>query len=105
VKYQQRDYAGALAAYEKAVEVFEYQSTDPKNFFPQKQLATVYNYIGQVHTDWAKAANVEGRGLHLQQAKENYQRALNILRQMEAQNALTEYERKFLEEVSAAAKQ
>lgn len=105
VKYQEHDFAGALAAYEKAIEVFNYQSTDPKNFFPQKQLATVYNYVGQVYSDWAKASAAEEHPRRLQQAKENYQRALNILRQLEAQNALTEYDRKFLEEVSAAAKQ
>jgi non-specific serine/threonine protein kinase/serine/threonine-protein kinase len=98
-KYQQKDYAGALAAYERAVAVLEYQASDPKNLFPLRRLSTTHAYIADVHSDLAKTAGQEGRREHKQKAKENYQRALDLLLQLQAQNALAEYDRKLLEEM------
>ncbi|MDQ4120797.1 MAG: serine/threonine-protein kinase [Acidobacteriota bacterium] len=104
-KYQQRDFDGALAAYEKSVKVFEYQAKDPKNLFPQKQLAKVFDYIADAHTEAAKTTFGEERQEHLQKAGESYQRTLNILLLLESKNALAEYDRKFLEETQAAVRE
>jgi non-specific serine/threonine protein kinase/serine/threonine-protein kinase len=103
-KYQQHDYTGALAAYERAVAVFEYQAGDPKNLFPLRRLATVHAYIADVHRDLAKAVAGEESRKHQQTAKENYQRALDLLLQLQAQNALAEYDRKVLEEMRVAVR-
>lgn len=102
-KYQQRDFAGALAAYEKAAEVFEFQSADPNNLFPQRKLAAVFGYTADIYRDSAKAADSEPeRRKNLQKAKETYRRALDIFLKLESQNALAEHDRKYLEEMQAA---
>ncbi|HEX8251079.1 MAG TPA: protein kinase [Pyrinomonadaceae bacterium] len=102
-KYQRRDFAGALAAYEKAAEVFEFQSADPNNLFPQRKLAAVFGYTADIYRDLATGAGSEPeRRKNLQKAKENYRRALDIFLKLEAQNALAEYDRKYLEEMQAA---
>jgi non-specific serine/threonine protein kinase/serine/threonine-protein kinase len=103
-QYQQHDYTRALTTYEQAVAVFEYQASDPKNLFPLRRLATVHAYIADAHRDLAKAARGEENRKHQQIAKENYQRALDLLLQLQAQNALAEYDRKVLEEMRAAVR-
>jgi eukaryotic-like serine/threonine-protein kinase len=103
-KYQQRDFPGALAAYQKAIEVFEFQGGDPKNLFPQRKLSNVFAYIGDVYRELAKAAGKEQSRQYLQAAKENYQRALDILLKLQSQNALAEYDHKVLEELQATLK-
>jgi eukaryotic-like serine/threonine-protein kinase len=103
-KYQQRDYAVALATYDRAIPVLEYQARDPKNLFPLRRLSTVHAYIGDIHRDLAKtSAGEEGRA-HGMKARENYQRALDLLLQLQAQNALQEYDRKVLEEMQEAVR-
>ncbi|HEX8367993.1 MAG TPA: serine/threonine-protein kinase [Pyrinomonadaceae bacterium] len=101
-KYQQRDFAGALAAYAKAVEVFELQSADPKNLFPQRKLATVFGYTADAYRDLAKTGDRPERQKNQQKARENYRRALDIFLKLESQNALAEYDRRYLEEMQAA---
>jgi hypothetical protein len=101
-KYQQRDFPGALAAYEKAVEVFEFQSGDPKNLFPQRKLASVFCYTADVYRDLAKNAGGAEHQKNSQKAKENYRRAEDIFLKLESQNALTEADRKYLDETRAA---
>jgi len=101
-KYEQRDFAGALAAYGRAIEVFEFQAADPKNLFPQRKLAGVFGYVADVHGSLAKAAAGEERRKHLQKAQENYQRALDIFLKLQSQNALAEYDRKYLKEMQDA---
>ena len=103
-KYQQHDYAGALATYERAVAVFKYQASDQENLFPLRRLATVHAYIADVHRDLAKVVAGEESRKHQQTAKENYQRALDLLLQLQAQNALAEYDRKVLEEMRVAVR-
>jgi len=102
-KYEQRDFTRALAWYEKAAEVFETAArADAKNTFSRRKLAGVYTYIGDAHRDWARRG--QNHHTHRQAAKENYQRALDIFLQLQAQNALAEFDRKYLEEVQAAVR-
>ena len=98
-KYQQCDYAGALATYEKAVAVLEFQARDPKNLFPLRRLSTVYAYAGDVHREMAKAAAGEESRRHKQNARDSYQRALDLLLKLQSQDALLEHDRKVLEEL------
>ncbi|MGI8657075.1 MAG: protein kinase domain-containing protein [Pyrinomonadaceae bacterium] len=102
--YQQRNYADALANYEKAVSVLEnFARNDSANMFPRRKLAAVYRYIGDTHRDLlAQTANEQNRQTHRDAAKENYVRALNIFLQMQSQNSLTEYDRKYLQAAQAA---
>ena len=103
-KHGQRNFSDALAAYEKAAEVYELQSADSKNIFPRRHLANVHKYIAETHGELEKISVGEEAQKHRQAAKENYRRALDILLQLDAQNALAEYDRKFLEEMKTVVK-
>lgn len=102
-KHQQRRFTDALASYEKAVASFENEMRrDPKNNSPVRRLAAVHTYIGDTHRDSATTASGHQRQSHLRAAKENYQRALDIFLQLQAQDSLAEKDHKYLEEVRAA---
>jgi eukaryotic-like serine/threonine-protein kinase len=102
-KRQQRAFDDALAIYARAEAIFDgLKRIDPRNNNPVRKLATIYECIGTVHREIAKSVTGELRRSHLQAAKENYQRALDILLQLQARKALAEYDLKYLEEVRAA---
>jgi serine/threonine protein kinase len=102
-KQQQRAFDDALAIYARAEAIFDgLKRSDPRNNFPVRKLATIYECIGTVHREMAKSLAAETRQSHFQAAKENYQRALDILLQLQAKNALAQYDLKYLEEVRAA---
>ncbi|MGB8510503.1 MAG: serine/threonine-protein kinase [Pyrinomonadaceae bacterium] len=102
-EYERRNFTGALASYEKAVALFEVDvRADPKNFFPLRKLASIHTYIGDAHRDYARTLGGQLRQTHLQAAKENHRRALDIFLQLESQNALAEEDRKYLDELRDA---
>jgi tetratricopeptide (TPR) repeat protein len=102
-KHNQKNFSDALASYEKAVALFaDDAKADPKNFFPVRKLATVHSYMGESHEESVKRLEGPEREMHLRAAKENYRRALDILSQLNSQNALTEKDREFFEKVQAA---
>ena len=102
-KYGRRDYAGALASYAKAAALFEDDArADPKNFFPVRKLAGVHTYIGDTHRDYARTLTGQMRRTHLRAAEENHRLALDIFLRLEAQNALEENARRYVEELRAA---
>jgi tetratricopeptide (TPR) repeat protein len=105
-EYERREFDGALASYAKAAALFEDDiRADPKNLFPLRKLGAVHAYIGDAHRDYARTLAGQNRQTHLRAAKENHARAVEIFRQLEAQNALPETDRKFVEEVRAALRQ
>ncbi|HVF55617.1 MAG TPA: serine/threonine-protein kinase [Pyrinomonadaceae bacterium] len=100
--YERRNFAGAIESYGKASALFEDDvRADPKNIFPLRKLASVRTYIGDSHRDLARALSGQNRQTHLQAAKENHRRALDIFLQLQSLNALTEEDRKYLEEARA----
>jgi tetratricopeptide (TPR) repeat protein len=105
-QFERRDFTGALASYAKAAALYEDDvRADPKNIFPVRKLASVHTYIGDAHRDYAKTLGGQLRQTHLQSARENHQRALDIFMQLEAQNALAENDRKYVEELRTALAQ
>ena len=102
-RQQQRAFDAALAAYARAIATFEgIARADPGNNLPVRKLATVYQYIGDIHRDAAGTANGATRQEHVQAAKENYTRALDILVRLQEKKALAEYDLKYLDDVRAA---
>jgi non-specific serine/threonine protein kinase/serine/threonine-protein kinase len=99
-EYERRDFVGALASYEKAVALYEVDvRADAKNFFPLRKLASIHTYIGDAHRDYARTLGGHLRQTHLRAAKENHAHALEIFLQLESQNALSEEDRKYIEEL------
>ena len=102
-RHQQRAFDAALAAYAQAIATFEdIARADPGNNLPVRKLATVYQYIGDIHRDVAETVNGATRQEHVQAAKENYTRALDILVRLQEKNALAEYDLKYLDDLRAA---
>lgn len=102
-KYNKKDLAGALDAYEKSRAAIEKRiEHDASDTTAMRNLAFVYSAIGLVHSDYLKNSAGQIRQTHLEAAKANYRRALDTLLKTESLNALTEFDRKNLEEVRTA---
>jgi tetratricopeptide (TPR) repeat protein len=102
-RHQQRAFDAALATYAKATATFEdIARADAGNNLSIRTLATVYQYIGDVHRDVAETVNGETRRAQVQAAKENYTRALDILVRLQGKKALPEYDLKYLGDLRAA---
>lgn len=66
-----------------------------------RNLALIWDYRGEVHLEWAKAAAGEERRRPEEAARASYARALVILEQIEAQKMLIETDREWLEKLRA----
>jgi hypothetical protein len=101
-RFRQRDLPGALAAYQKGAASFEKQlADDAANTVVLRDLAIAWRSIGWVHNDYVKTTAGQTRQAHIEAAKENYRRALAGLLKTESQKALSETDRKNLDEVRA----
>jgi non-specific serine/threonine protein kinase/serine/threonine-protein kinase len=104
-KYKARDLQGSLIEFEKSVAVRQkILEADEKNTLVLREDAVARQSIGNIHRDLARTATGQERGAHLRLAKENYQRALDSLLELESLNALPEFDRKFLDEMKAAVR-
>ena len=102
-RQQQRAFDDALAIYARAIATFEdIARADAGNNLAVRKLATVYQYIGDVHRQVAETVSGETRRAHVQSAKENYKRALDIFVRLQKRKALPEYDLKYLEDLRAA---
>jgi eukaryotic-like serine/threonine-protein kinase len=102
-KHNKGKFPDALASYEKAVALFaDDAQADPKNLFPLRKLVAVHSYIAETHEEAAKTAPAPERDNHLQAAKQNYRRALDLFENLKAQGASMEKDREFFEKVQAA---
>lgn len=105
-QFERRNFTAALESYAKAAALYEDDvRADPKNLFPLRKLASVHTYMGDAHRSYAKSLNGQARQMHLQAAKENHTRALEIFLQLEAQKSLAEDDRKYVEELRAVLAQ
>jgi non-specific serine/threonine protein kinase/serine/threonine-protein kinase len=103
VRYRQGDMTAALEAYQKAATLFEKQlAEDAANTAVLRDLAIAWRNIGWVHNDHIKTTAGQTRQAHLEAAKENYGRARGALLRAESLKALSETDRKNLEQVQAA---
>lgn len=96
VKQEQNDLPGSLKAFQKSADYFAraFQS-DEKNTLDRRNLAQSLKSIGNVYMKLADK----------KKAKENFQRALEILNQLQAQNALGNFDKRLLDEVQTALRQ
>jgi tetratricopeptide (TPR) repeat protein len=105
-KYQQQNFPGALENYAKAVTLFEdIARADPGNNLPFEKLADAYRYMGDAHRDFAKILAEPEKEAHAKEATANYRRAFQAFSRLEAQHALTEYDRKEMEQLRATIAQ
>lgn len=104
-KYKKRDLTDALVEFEKAAAIYQQINVvDESNIPVLRDTALAYKNIGYIQDDFARTTTEAKRQQHLQMAKENYRRALDILLKLQSQNALAEFDRKFLEEMQTAVK-
>lgn len=102
-KYRQHDLQGSLEAFEKSIASFErIVQADPQNTVSVRDIAQSCKNIGHIHRDLARTITGEQRQMHLREAKQNYQRALDILLKLKSQNAFAEVDKQFLEDMQSA---
>jgi hypothetical protein len=97
-KYKQEKFYDALADFQQAANIhLEILQNLPNDTRTKRNLALTYESIAETQEKIAEKESVEkslaARGL----AKHYYQKTLDILLQLEANNTLGEYDRKFLE--------
>ena len=91
-KFKQEKFADALADFEQAVKIHQdILQTNAGDVRVSRNLALTYESIAETHEKIG--------GEKSPSARENYQKCLDILVQLEAQNALSEFDRKFLERI------
>ena len=94
---------GALDVYAKSRDAPEKRiENDAADTTAMRNSAFVYAAIGSVHADYVKISAGQARQTHPAEAKENYRRALDVLLKTERLKALSEFDRKNLEEVRTA---
>ena len=97
-RLKQRDFTGALAAFEKSTELYEKQlANDAANTTALRDSAIAYRHAGLVHKELAKTDNRQTRQIHIAAEKENYQRALDAVLKAQALKALPESSRVLIE--------
>ena len=88
-KENQRDWQGSLKAFHKSAEYYEAAShPDEKNTSDRRNLANSFRSIGLIYLKIGEK----------EKAKENLQKALEIVNRLKAQNALGNYDKKIFDE-------
>ena len=91
-KQKQGDLQGSLKAFQKSADYYQMAfQTDEKNTLDRRNLAQSLKSVGNVYMQLS-----ENR-----KAKENFQKALEILNQLKAQNALGDWDKKLFDEVQS----
>jgi eukaryotic-like serine/threonine-protein kinase len=104
-RHEQHDFQAALNDLEKATEVLsELVKSDAADNASLRDLASAHGSLAKTHEDFAAEEIAESRPLHRRMAREHFQRALDLLRQLETRNALSKVDRKSLEEMQIAAR-
>jgi non-specific serine/threonine protein kinase/serine/threonine-protein kinase len=97
-RFKQRDFPGALAAFQKSAELYEKQIVrDAANTVLVRDVAIAYRHAGLAHKELAKTPNPQTRQIHLAAEKESYQRGVDALLKAQAQKGLPEVDRQLLE--------
>jgi tetratricopeptide (TPR) repeat protein/tRNA A-37 threonylcarbamoyl transferase component Bud32 len=88
-----KDHANALANYERSVSYFaQVGQADEKNMLAKRDVAQSLKNVGEMWLEFHNAVK----------AKQAYQQAFDILKDLQAQNALGEFDRPMLEDVQNA---
>lgn len=101
---QQGDLPGALEASESSVNLFAQLSAgDPADHTARRNLANASESLAKTHDDIAGRSAGETAHSHQQLARENYRRAIAAMRELEARGALSQFDRKSLQEMQKIA--
>ena len=102
---KQANFEGALEDLEASAAIYsDLAEKDASNNGALKNLASANKFLADTHQDMAaKSADAEKQS-HQHMARDYLLRARDLLRQLEARKALSEFDRKMLNEIEAAAK-
>ena len=104
IKNKQGDFISAISDHEKSIAAYEMiLKADSKNNLAKQQIGTAYRYIAETYEKFAKAEKTQKRNEYLYLAKVNFQNALDIYQQLDSQNALTAFDKIYLNEIKLAA--
>lgn len=102
-RWHQRDYTAAFAAYQKSIALFEKKvADDAADMRALRNLATALASAGSIHAELVNTTAGQTRQTHLAAAKENYQRALDLMRKAQAQKTLSEWDLRNIDQMRAA---
>jgi tetratricopeptide (TPR) repeat protein len=92
-RQKQGDLQGSLKAFQKSAEYHERAfQEEERNLLDRRNMAQALKSVGFIYLKLGSKEN----------AKENFQKALDILNQLKAQNALGDWDNKMLEEMQTA---
>jgi tetratricopeptide (TPR) repeat protein len=105
-RYKQRQFRDSLTALENAAAVLtELTNADANDNASLRNLANAHDSMAKSHEGLAALATTSAeKQSHRHTGKRNYERALDIFRQLEAHQALSKYDRKSLEEMQTILK-
>jgi non-specific serine/threonine protein kinase/serine/threonine-protein kinase len=99
-RYKQRNFHGSLEDLERAATLLsELIDADPTDNASLRNLANAYDSMALAHEGLAALATGAEKQLRGQMAKQSYQRAVALIHQLEARDALSNYDRKSLEDL------
>jgi non-specific serine/threonine protein kinase/serine/threonine-protein kinase len=102
-RHEQHDFPAALNALEKATDVLsDLVKSDPADNASLRDLASAYGSLAKTHEDFAELT-AENRPRQRQLARQHFLLSIDLLRQLEARNALSKVDRKSLDEMQIAA--
>lgn len=102
-RWQQRDYPASFAAYQKSVELYEKKvEEDAADMRALRNLATTRASAGSVHAELVNTTAGQTRQTHLAAAKENFQRALDLMLKVQAQKTLSEWDLRNIDKIRTA---
>jgi eukaryotic-like serine/threonine-protein kinase len=102
-RHEQHDFRAALNALEKAADVLaDLVKSDPADNASLRDLASAFGSLAKTHEDFAEFTP-QDRASHRQLARQHFLLSIDLLRQLEARNALSKVDRKSLDEMQIAA--
>ena len=101
-EFKQEKFQNALANFEQALNIHQdVLQTNADDVRVARNLALTYESIAETHQKIAERETGEKSRTAREAAKNNFQKTLDILLQLEASNALSEFDRKFLDTTKA----
>jgi tetratricopeptide (TPR) repeat protein len=102
---KQGNFEGAFQDLEKASAMYsDLVARDANDNASVKNLASVNKFLAETHEDLAAKSAAADKQLQVQLARKHLLEARDLLRQLQARSALSDFDRKMLEEIQAAAK-
>jgi tetratricopeptide (TPR) repeat protein len=101
---KEHDFQGALQDLGRAASIYsELITKDASDNASLKNLASVNKFLAETHEDLAAKSAAADKQSQQQMTRKYLLRARDLLRQLEARSALSDFDRKMLEEIQVAA--